>query len=34
LKKLAAKNLFEKGAQLQGLNLVEDNGEIESLMVN
>jgi hypothetical protein len=34
LKNLAAKKLFEKDAKLQGLNPVEDKGEIESLMVN
>jgi hypothetical protein len=34
LKNLAAKELFEKGAKLQGFNPVEDKGEIESLMVN
>jgi hypothetical protein len=37
LKKNTIKDLFEKGVKLQGLNSVEDNGEIKemkSLMVN
>jgi hypothetical protein len=29
LKKLIAKDLFKKGAKLQGLNLIEDRGEIK-----
>jgi hypothetical protein len=34
LKKFIAKDLFEEGIKLQGLNLVEDIDEIEILMVN
>jgi len=34
LNKFIAKDLFEKGVRLQGLNLVEERCEIESLMVN
>ena len=37
MKKITINDLFEKGVKLQGLNSVEDNGEIKemkSLMVN
>jgi hypothetical protein len=34
LKNFEAKDLFKKDIKLEGLNLVEDKGEIESFIVN